>query len=245
MKVSVVIVAGGLGTRMESSVAKQYLPVCGKPILAHTIRAFDTCKDVDEIIISVPEADMRYCDEKIVAPLYRNRLGHNKPDRNKKNSKKKILLVRGGEQRQDSVYNGLCAIRGKKDDIVLIHDGVRPFISADNIAACISHAKLSGACILAIAAFDTLKKSNDFKNIESTLPRKNIYLAQTPQAFSYDIIMRAHEKARKDGFLGTDDASLVERMQIPIKIIDGSRFNIKITNREDLFLAESIMKSIV
>ena len=130
-----------------------------------------------------------------------------------------------------------------KTDTVVIHDGVRPFISSEQIAACIIGAKETGACILGVPASDTLKRVGKSGIIEKTLARDDVWLAQTPQAFKYHLILKAHEMALQDGYIGTDDALLVERLGVSVKMINGSKSNIKITNREDLKLARALLQA--
>jgi 2-C-methyl-D-erythritol 4-phosphate cytidylyltransferase len=223
--VSAIIVAAGKGIRMKGTMRKQYLDLSGRPVLAHSIMAFDSCSQVEEIFLVVPKEDIEYCQNKILSLL---------------DLKNQINLVYGGAKRQDSVYNGLKAIN-KDTDTVVIHDGVRPFIQAEDLKECILGSKKFGACILGTPASDTLKSVDKSDIIETTLPREYIWLAQTPQAFQYDLILKAHETARRDGYIGTDDASLVERLGADVKIIDGSRFNIKITKKEDLDVAKAVL----
>jgi 2-C-methyl-D-erythritol 4-phosphate cytidylyltransferase len=224
--ISAIIVAAGKGIRMNDKLRKQYLLLAGRPVLAHTLLVFDVCTLIENIILVVPPKDIDYCQKDILAPL---------------ELYKKINLVPGGEKRQDSVYNGLMAIDKDIAEIIVIHDGVRPFVSQDQVAACITGAKEYGACILSIPADDTLKQVDRSGFICSTLKRDDIFLAQTPQAFQYDLIIKAHENARKEGFVGTDDASLVERLGGNIKTIYGSKQNIKITTREDIIFATALL----
>jgi 2-C-methyl-D-erythritol 4-phosphate cytidylyltransferase len=222
--VSAIIVASGKGARMKGTMRKQYLDLSGRPVLAHSIMAFDPCSLVEEIFLVVPEEDIDYCQTEILSLL---------------DLKNQINLVCGGAERQDSVYNGLQAI-DKDTETVVIHDGVRPFVHPEDLKECILSSKNFGACILGTPASDTLKSVDKADIIETTLPRENIWLAQTPQAFQYDLILKAHETARRDGYVGTDDASLVERLGADVKIINGSRFNIKITKKEDLAVAKAM-----
>ena len=212
-----IIVAAGKGIRMGHRIPKQYLPVGNLPILSHTLCRFNTCDLITEIILVIPKTDFKYCLETILPQV---------------NPTKTIHLTAGGEMRQQSVFNGLKAVSNHQ--IVLIHDGVRPFVRTEQIETCIREAETSGACILGIQAFDTLKKTDESSNIIETISREFVWLAQTPQAFRYDLIYEAHEQAEKEGFIGTDDASLVERLGVQVKIISGSRDNIKITTSEDL-----------
>jgi 2-C-methyl-D-erythritol 4-phosphate cytidylyltransferase len=225
--VAAVIVAGGKGVRMQGPLRKQYLPLAGLPILAHTLTVFDDCDQVAQIYLVIPQADMDYCRENIL-------------DRIKPVSK--VNLVAGGLRRQDSAYNGLQQIDAGCS-IVIIHDGVRPFVKPDQLMACVNGAREFGACILGIPAYDTLKKVDESGNIVDTIARDSIWLAQTPQAFQFDLIKMAHDRARLDGYQGTDDASLVERMGKAVKILCGSRNNIKITSKEDLNIARALLET--
>ena len=222
--VSAIIVAAGQGIRMKGTMRKQYLDLSGQPVLAHSIMTFDSCSLVDEILLVIPKEDVEYCQNKILSLLDLNN---------------QINLVCGGDKRQDSVYNGLKATT-KNTETVVIHDGVRPFIQPEDLKQCILVSKKYGACILGTPASDTLKRADKSNIIETTLSRENIWLAQTPQAFKYDLILKAHETARRDGYVGTDDASLVERMGEDVKIINGGKFNIKITKKEDLAIAKAM-----
>jgi 2-C-methyl-D-erythritol 4-phosphate cytidylyltransferase len=220
-----IIVAAGQGIRMSNTVRKQYIVLDGIPILSRTLGAFDRCDLIDRLIVAVPKDDIDYCRNEIIPAAA---------------MKKELILVVGGERRQDSVYNGLKTIESE-DDIVLIHDGVRPFVNPEHLVACIKGAQKHGACILGIPAFDTVKHVNEKNEIIETRKRDTLWLAQTPQAFQLELIKRAHEIAKQEGFTGTDDASLVERLGGIVKIIPGSRNNIKITNQEDLKLAQAIL----
>jgi len=222
-----IIVAAGKGLRMNRPTPKQYLDLGGVPLLSRTLLTFDGCVSIDKIILVVPAGDISFCVEKIINPS---------------GIRKKITPVAGGQDRQDSVYNGLLAVNKKKSTVV-IHDGVRPFVSPDQIEECSKQAVLNGACILGLPVSDTLKIVNSPGYIEKTLERDSIWLAQTPQAFNYALIKKAHDSARKNGFKGTDDASLVERLGEKVKIINGSINNIKITTPADLAIARSIIRS--
>jgi len=226
--VAAIIVAAGSGIRMQDAMRKQYMLLSGIPILGHTLRVFDECDMIDEMILVIPKDDVDYCNEKIISPLKLH---------------KKIQLIDGGIERCDSVYNGLMAV-DKKTDIVVIHDGVRPFIHTDQIKKCIDEAIKSGACILGIPAHDTVKYVDASGNIIKTLERNSLQLAQTPQVFKYDIILEAHQCAKKDGFVSNDDAQLVERIGKDVRVIKGSRLNIKITEKDDLILAQALLKAI-
>lgn len=218
-----IIVAGGSGTRMQSQTRKQYLTIAGLPILAHTLRVFVACPFIHRIVLVVPESDFHFCHTHIL-PI--------------SGSSTDIALAAGGQERHDSVYAGLKAI-DVSNGIVVIHDAVRPFVQPATIAACVAGAHQYGACITGIPVHDTLKK-NSSGVITGTIDRTDIWMAQTPQAFRYDLIRKAHEAAKMEGFAGTDDAAIVERLGHPVRIISGSRVNIKITSPEDLAFAEAL-----
>jgi 2-C-methyl-D-erythritol 4-phosphate cytidylyltransferase len=225
-KVHAIIVAAGKGIRMSAAERKQYVALDGIPMLTRTLGIFDRCDLIDRIIVAVPKEDIDFCRSEIIADA---------------NMQKEISLVIGGDQRQDSVYNSLKTIE-TDDGIVLIHDGVRPFVKPKHLIACIKGAQEHGACILGIPAFDTVKHVNAKKEIIGTRKRDTLWLAQTPQAFQLKLIKKAHLAAKQEGFIGTDDASLLERLGEVVKIIPGSRSNIKITNREDLKLAQALLQ---
>ena len=220
-----IIVAAGSGLRMSSPLRKQYMLLAGQPILRHTLMVFST--SLHSIFLVVSQEDFDYC-QKYVIPL---------------NLQERIQLVPGGSSRQASVYNGLQACACHDPEIVIIHDGVRPLVTADQIRACLNGAVQYGACILGIPSTSTLKKViPETAQIEKTIARQNIWLAQTPQAFSYKIILKAHQKAFESGYQGTDDAELVEKNGGKVHIISGSAVNIKITRPADLTMAEALIK---
>lgn len=223
LKTLALITAAGKGQRMQSSTPKQYLSLGGKPILAQTLQVFEDCSPIDGIYVIVPEEQMDMVQKEIVEKYY---------------FKKVLKLVRGGKIRQHSVWNGLQAISGGCS-IVVVHDGVRPLISSRLIARSIETAQKSGAAVVGVLARDTVKRAAPGKKIQ-TLPREEIWLAQTPQTFQFPLIMKAYQKAHRDDFLGTDDACLVERMGYPVTLIPGDYSNIKITTPEDLILAEAL-----
>ena len=220
---SVLIVAAGSGKRMGADIPKQFLLLCGRPILSHTIQAFESSPDIDEIIIVTNADNVDYVKNEIAAPF-----------------KKVKNVVRGGSERQYSVYNGLREI-SKSCEIVLIHDGVRPFVTVKDINNIIEHTKIYGCCVLAVPVKDTIKVCNKDGFIESTPDRAFLWQAQTPQAFKYDIILKAHNLAENYGFLGTDDSMLTERLGYKTKVVEGSYENIKITTPEDMEIGEKIL----
>ncbi len=231
MKNFVIIVSAGQGKRMGAKEKKQYLCLENIPILARTILCFELYDKIHEIILVVPKEDRAYCQKKIIDSL---------------NLTKKIHLVAGGDRRQDSVWNGLQKIaalnRSLKDTIVLIHDGVRPFVDERIIEDCITVALKHGACIPGVKLTDTIKRAGQNGCIQKTLDREVLFSAQTPQVFKFGLIMQAFDYAGKTSFSGTDDASLVEHFGRPVFIVPGSKLNIKITTPDDLVLGQQILK---
>ncbi|MGW8186720.1 MAG: 2-C-methyl-D-erythritol 4-phosphate cytidylyltransferase [Desulfobacterales bacterium] len=225
--VSAVIVAAGRGVRMQSGTRKQYLQVAGRPVLVHTLQKFDVCPLIDDICLVVPEDDLDFC---------RRRLLVGRPTR------RTVKIVAGGRHRQQSVYNGLKSL-DRKNGLVAIHDGVRPLIDPLLITACIKAARTSGACVPGIPVYDTIKRVSDEGTIAGTVERKGLWLIQTPQVFRYAVIAEAHERAVRDGYTGTDDASLVERLGFPVTLISGSKSNIKVTTAEDLEMAVALLRA--
>lgn len=225
-----IIVAAGKGLRMGSGIKKQYLCLDKIPVLARTVHAFDQSGSVAGIFLVVPEEDIDFCREKIIQPF-----DHACP----------VHIVRGGERRQDSVYNGLKEIMAQAKEpekaIVLIHDGVRPFVDKKTIDLCIHAAAEHGACLPAVKVSDTIKKVQGDFRVEKTVDRHSLYCAQTPQAFRLDVISRAFEYAAEKGFEGTDDASLVEYWGRDVVIVEGGKYNIKLTTPEDLVYGEFIL----
>lgn len=210
---------------MKAALPKQYLMLGGLPILSRTLAAIDACPEIDHIRLVVPEPDMDYCREKILKPI---------------RVRAPLELTAGGACRQESVYNGLSAL-ADDDGIVLIHDGVRPFVRVDDIRRSIQAAQRYGACIPGLPVSDTLKLADDQDNIIQTVDRNRLWRAQTPQAFACGLIRKAHETAKLEGFKGTDDASVLERLGIKVHLIPGSIFNIKITGPEDMKMAEALL----
>ena len=225
--VNAIIVAAGQGKRMQGDQRKQYLSLAGLPILTRTLMVFDKCEPVSQIILVVPQDDIDFCRHNILEPAKLTQ---------------KVRLASGGRRRQDSVYNGLKEIDANCS-IVVIHDGVRPFVQNEQLIECINGARESGACIMGVPAHETLKQIDSSGRIIRTLSRDDIWLAQTPQVFRHDLILRAHEHAREEGYFATDDAALLERLGATVKILKGSRTNIKITVSEDLEMAQTILSN--
>jgi 2-C-methyl-D-erythritol 4-phosphate cytidylyltransferase len=224
LKTIALITAAGKGRRMQNQTPKQYLPLGGKPILAWTIKVFEKCSAVDEIYVIVPAEQMEMVEKEIV---------------DKYQFKKVLKVVRGGKMRQQSVWNGLRAIRSECS-IVIVHDGVRPFVTPKMIEEGIKAAGETGASVVAVQAKDTVKRAVKGKKVQ-TLPRDEIWLAQTPQSFQFPLLMKAYQKANQEEITGTDDAFLVEQLGHPVRLIEGNYTNIKITTPEDLAFAEAFL----
>src|SRR5215469_9902978 len=236
MKVIALIPAAGLGTRMAppspgKGKTKQFTELRGTPILIHTLRKFALSPAVSEIYLALRPEEMSE---------FRARL--------KKEGdllSKPVEIVAGGEHRQQSVANLLAAISATEDDIVLVHDAVRPFVSEEIIEQVIEAARKYGAAIAATPAVDTVKqvdRTADGALVTATIPRERVVMAQTPQGFRYGVLKKAFDEAGMDGFLGTDEASLIERAGGEVAVVMGSPRNIKITTPWDLQLAEFFLK---
>ena len=244
MKVIVIIPAAGLGTRMapmpsamdsktkRPHPSKQFSDLAGTPILIHTLRKFAAVEAVSEIWIALRENEIEG---------FRERLAKEGADV----LKKKVELVVGGEHRQQSVEHALNAVSADADDVVLVHDAVRPLVTAEIIHEVIEAAKKHGAALAALPAVDTVKqveRTAEGAIVKATIPRAGVVLAQTPQGFHYGVIKKAFDEAAADGFMGTDEASLVERSGHEVVVVMGSPRNIKITNPGDMELAEFYLR---
>jgi 2-C-methyl-D-erythritol 4-phosphate cytidylyltransferase len=239
MKVVVIIPAAGLGTRMASPggakakrQSKQFTELGGTPILIHTLRKFAAHPRVAEIFVALRKYEIAGFRERLQSEA-------------KQILQKKIELVEGGEHRQESVAHALAAVSAAKDDVVLVHDAVRPFVTAEIIDEVIEGAKKHGAAIAGMPAVDTIKqveRTADGALITATIPRERVVMAQTPQGFRYEILKKAFDEAAADGFVGTDEASLVERAGGAVAVVMGSPRNLKITTPGDMELAEFYLK---
>jgi len=224
MKVGAIIAAAGFGRRMKTDRPKQLLTLNGTPILVHTIRKFEACNVIDYVIVTAPRESLDEVRELVKSAGF----------------KKAIGVIEGGERRQDSVRMGLEHLQSGTE-IVAVHDGVRPFVSTQEIENVVAQAGRIGAAILGVPIVDTVKQAEkDF--VESTLTREHLLLAQTPQAFRIDILKEAFDHATRDEYYGTDESSLVERMGHPVAIVRGSERNIKITRPSDLTLARALLE---
>jgi 2-C-methyl-D-erythritol 4-phosphate cytidylyltransferase len=226
MKTVAVIPAAGEGVRMGTGLAKQFMELEGRPLLAVTLENFERCSAVESVFVVVPANRVSYCKEKIV-----NRYGLSKVGQ----------VISGGKRRQDSVRLGLEAAQGKFD-LVLIHDGVRPFVQPEFIARIIRAASEHRAVIPALPLKETVKEVGKDGRVAGTIERGSLRLVQTPQAFRYDDILSAHRRAGDENWEGmTDDALLLEMMGIPVTVVEGEEENIKITTPYDLELARFIL----
>jgi len=220
---SVVIVAAGKGKRMNINQNKQFINIDGIPVLARSILKFEKVENVNEIVVVVAQDEVDYCNENIIG---------------KYNFKKVKKVIAGGVLRQNSVFNGLKECF-EHTDIVLVHDGARPFISTSVIENVINETKLSKAVVVAVPVKDTIKAANSDLLINSTLDRSILWAIQTPQAFDYKLLLEAHKKAIESRFNGTDDAMLVENIGNEVRIVPGDYYNIKVTTKEDILIANT------
>jgi 2-C-methyl-D-erythritol 4-phosphate cytidylyltransferase len=236
MKVAVILPAAGLGTRMGRTSAektgtsrKQFMLLDGSPILMHTARKFAASPRVTDIVVAVRREDVDWVTELLEGEI----------------RDKNVRVVEGGNSRQQSVENALRSLNSDTD-IVAVHDAVRPFIDLEIINKVIDEAAETGAAIVGIVPVDTVKQVSRAQTskakIRATLPREKLVLAQTPQVFRYDLLLRAFEAARNDGFIGTDESSLVERLELEVSVVLGSDRNIKITKPGDMDLARLFLE---
>lgn len=237
MKVIAIIPAAGLGTRMVPGgkkalqPSKQFFEINGTPILIHTLRVFARNPQVSQITVALRKNEM----ERFSRQLEKEKLAA------------KVTVVEGGEHRQESVANALASLNAAKDDIVLVHDAVRPFVDDEIIGNVIREVEKHGAAIAGLPAVDTIKqveRAAEGAIITSTIPRERVVQAQTPQGFRYELIKKAFDSAMADGFTGTDEASLVERLGSEVWVVMGSARNIKITTPADLELAEFLLAQV-
>jgi 2-C-methyl-D-erythritol 4-phosphate cytidylyltransferase len=234
MSVIAIIPAAGLGTRLasvgQSKMSKQFFEIGGVPILIRTLRHFAACPEVDQIYVALRQAE--------IGP-FQSQVG-------KEPYAAKVTLVEGGDNRQESVHNALKAVVAQPNDIILVHDAVRPFVEPQIIHNVITAVEKSGAAIAGLPAVDTVKLVERMSTgaiISSTVPRERVVMAQTPQGFRYEIIKRAFEDAAVQGVTGTDEASLAERIGVEVAVVMGSARNIKITTPADMEIAELYVRT--
>ncbi len=217
--------------RKPRTASKQFSEIGGTPILVHTLRKFAASPEVAEIYVALRANEIAGFRARLQA--------------DKDLAVKKIELVEGGEHRQQSVANAIAAVSASPDDIVLVHDAVRPFVTAEIIHDVIEAARKYGAAIAGMPAMDTIKevqRTAEGAVITATVPRERVVMAQTPQGFRHSVLRKAFDEATADGFLGTDEASLVERSGHEVVVVMGSPRNIKITTPADMELAEFFLK---
>ena len=229
MQVYVILPAAGLGTRMAGPQPKQFMELGGVPILVHSLRAFAAVERVKAIYVAVREPEM----------------GRVRAQVEKFGFASRVYVVEGGDSRQESVAHALAAIAAAPEDIVLVHDAVRPLIDAATIERTIEAVEQYGAAIVGLPAVDTIKQVGRTAHgalITATIPREFVVLAQTPQGFRFELLERAFREATTDGFVGTDEASVLERAGLPVAVVPGSQVNLKITQPGDLELAEFYLR---
>lgn len=224
-----IVLAGGKGSRMNTDIPKQYIKVCEKEIIYYSLNTFNKSKLIEKIVLVCGADDIEYCEQEIV---------------NKYHLDKVCTIVAGGKERYDSVYNGLMAIDKNYEDVVLIHDGARPFVTETMIQASVETARNCKACTVGMPVKDTIKVIDENGFGISTPDRKTLYQIQTPQTFDYATLIQAYEKMYKDENHNiTDDTMLVEQyIGVRSKVIEGSYENIKITTISDLEIAEKFLQ---
>jgi 2-C-methyl-D-erythritol 4-phosphate cytidylyltransferase len=218
LKIYAIIPSGGAGKRAETVLPKQYTLFNGKELIAHTLDVFQKCEMIDEIIIPAQK-------------IYFNLLNEIKE---KYSFTKLSKIIEGGEERQNSVFNALKSLDASDKDLIVVHDAARPLLPMEILISAIETAKEFGNAVVALKAKDTLIRGNDY--VLSFVDREEFYYAQTPQIFLYKILLDAFKKAEEDNFLGTDESMLVHRSGHKIKLVEGSAFNFKITNQDDIKL---------
>jgi len=221
-----IIVAGGTGDRFGAATPKQFLPLLGKPLLAHALAPFESCESIESLVLVLPAGGFAGYRE-TMAPFY----GH-----------KPVRVVPGGATRQDSTWEGLRAIDRDGGALVAVHDGARPLADSELIARVVTAAAETGAAIAGVPVVETLKEVSGDDTIVGTVDRRRFCRAQTPQCFRVELLRRGFDEARADGFIGTDEAALVERVGATIRVVVGSEHNIKVTSPEDWARAETFMK---
>jgi 2-C-methyl-D-erythritol 4-phosphate cytidylyltransferase len=222
MKYTLIIPAAGQGKRMGAGKNKLFLPIASIPLIIHTLQVFEQDEKCTKIILTINEEE-RVLFQRLITEY---------------NLKKDIILVKGGAERQNSVYNGICHAAGA--EYVLVHDGARPFVTQTIIDRVLHMAAKKGASICAVPVKDTIKRVHD-ETVEETVERSSLWAVQTPQGFRLPLLQEAHEQAYQQSFLGTDDASLIERLGKEVGVVQGSYYNIKVTTPEDLIVAESFL----
>jgi 2-C-methyl-D-erythritol 4-phosphate cytidylyltransferase len=225
MDVHVLVPAAGSGSRIGGETRKQYLELGDQPVLVQTLLRLAEHPQISVIHLIVPEGDVAFCRAELVERYQLEKIGG---------------VISGGAERQDSVRNGLESCGAHDQDVLLVHDGVRPFFPMEQIGPLVQLASAEGAALLAIPAQDTIKEVFDGR-VRSTLDRRLLWQVQTPQAFRFERIREAHRRAHANGYLGTDDASLIEWCGWPVAILSGHPYNFKITTPADLAMARALL----
>ncbi|PWB46633.1 MAG: 2-C-methyl-D-erythritol 4-phosphate cytidylyltransferase [Candidatus Methylomirabilota bacterium] len=225
MHVTAIVPAGGAGLRFGGAVRKQFIALNGLPILSHTLRSLAASDVLAAMIVVVPAGEESRGREALALA----------------GIDLETEVVQGGQTRQDSVYNGLQRAKATTD-LVLVHDGVRPFVSREVVLSAVEAAKETGAAVAAVPVVDTIKRVDLDGVVIETLPRGQLWSIQTPQVFRYELLMRAHRAGREQGAAATDDAALVERVGGRVRVVRGSYENLKITGEEDMPLADLILR---
>ncbi|WP_078382580.1 2-C-methyl-D-erythritol 4-phosphate cytidylyltransferase [Sutcliffiella halmapala] len=224
MKYQVIVLAAGQGKRMQAGKNKQFIELEGKPVIIHTLTIFENDPLCDQIKLVINEKEIKIF-ESLLTTHHISKVSE---------------MVIGGRERQDSVYNGLKTL--ESTEIVLVHDGARPFIRQAVIHRLVEKARQEGAAIVGVPVKDTIKRVSPNEIVEETVERSNLWSIQTPQAFQYNVLMKAHHKAKKEDYMGTDESSLVERINVPVHIVEGDYENIKLTTPEDILIANAILQ---
>ncbi|MCI9070610.1 2-C-methyl-D-erythritol 4-phosphate cytidylyltransferase [Clostridium sp.] len=223
--ISAVILAGGKGKRMNSPISKQFIELKGKPIIYYTIKKFNDNKQIDNIVVVLSAEEIEYFKENVL----------------KKYDIRVDKIIAGGVERQDSVYNGLKSLENSETDVVLIHDGARPFISDRIINEGIKYAKIYGASAPGVMPKDTIKIKDESNFSINTPNRETLVAIQTPQVFNFNEILECHKKVKLDKLIVTDDTMVIENFGKKVYLYDGEYTNIKVTTPEDLILAEKLI----
>ncbi|MFD1435634.1 2-C-methyl-D-erythritol 4-phosphate cytidylyltransferase [Kroppenstedtia eburnea] len=224
MNAGVVIPAAGKGKRMGTAISKQFLDLCGEPVLIRTLRVFLDHPAVSRLVLAV------HRDEETSVYQLLDEYGI---------PREKVGITPGGKERQDSVCRALQELA---TEWVLVHDAVRPFVTHEQISELLIQVKRVGAAVLAVPVKDTVKEVTPGMDVAHTLERSRLWAVQTPQAFRRSLLVQAHEEGRRKGLAATDDAMLVEAMGIPVRVVKGDYSNLKLTTPEDMILAEAIWK---
>ncbi len=227
MKTIAIIPSAGVGKRYGAEIPKQYTELAGIPVIIHTLKNFEKCDEIDEVILSINHDWREFLKESF----------------KKFGITKVVELVEGGAERQDSIFNAFKTEAFKNAEIVLVHDAVRPFANSELLKNVIAAAREFGAAVPALTPKETIKEINKENLILKTHERKFLKSVQTPQGFKKEILLKSYERALAENFIGTDDASVVEFAGIPVKIIDGIEENIKLTTPMDRALAEFWIQS--